>query len=170
MHGCPPPPTLNIKNPEENPMGIAKLLFYPRDVMSREAMPTWERHGFLVNRLWDQMKAFHLLQHAPHFREGMFFLHFTLVSHSRDCFGHYHHHHHCGTCKTSQKPWSLYLVPKGGYSFPLFQSLASSPAWVINKVTAWSAAALPLFVTSSWVLSSSIWLETFTHPSLPFLS
>lgn len=115
------------------------------------------------------MQAFYLLQSAPHFRVTVF-LPFTLGSHSWDCCGHYHHHHHCWTCKTSQIPWSLYLVPRGGYGFPPFPSLASSPPHVINKVMRLVSSCSPLFVTSSWALSSASFDLRPSHPWLPFLS
>ena len=51
--------------------------------MGRETIPIWKRHAFLVRRAWNQMKPFHLPPNA-HFRTDLFFLPFTLVSHSRD--------------------------------------------------------------------------------------
>lgn len=61
--------------------------------------------------------------------------------------------------------------PHGRIWFSSFQSLASSPPHVINKVTGLvSSCPPPICHNQLGSFFCPIWLETFTHPSLPFLS
>lgn len=61
--------------------------------------------------------------------------------------------------------------PQGRIWFSSFQSLASSPLHIINKVTR-LVSSCPPSICHNYLgpFFCSIWLETFTHPLLPFLS